>query len=85
MKISIDSINSAEIRFAMWRDRYTTAELLGTFQHPKNDGNDWLVRLFYAADALVFETNGDPVWQGTSAFDALVAEYGIDIEAATRS
>ncbi len=69
----------------MQRDSYSTAELLGTFQHPQHlDSNDWTVRLYRAADELVFETNGDPVWETTnpSDFAALVMQYGINIEEA---
>lgn len=79
MKISIHSINSADIQFEMKRDHYTTAELLGTFAHPDHDGNEWEIILYDAADSLVFDTNGDPVWGGTQEFSSLVDEYGIDI------
>ena len=81
-KISIDFINSAGIRAEMAKDSYTTAELLGTFTHPQHsDSNDWTVRLYRAADSLVFDTNGDPVWENDSeGFAAIVAEYGIDMD-----
>jgi hypothetical protein len=81
MKVSIDSIKSAGIRSEMARDSYTTAELLGTYSHPQHEGNDWTIRLYRAADSLVFETNGDPVWEGMNGFDALAAEYGVDLTA----
>ena len=79
MKVSIESINSAGIRAEMTRDHYTVAELLGTFTHPTHEGNDWTVRLYRAADALVFATNADPVWEGSEDFDTLAAEYGVDL------
>ena len=79
MKVSIHSINSAGIRAAMTRDHYTVAELLGTFTHPTHEGNDWTVRLYRAADALVFATNADPVWEGSEDFNTLAAEYGVDL------
>lgn len=77
MKVSIDSINSAGIRAEMARNHYGFAELLGTYTHPVHSGNDWTVRLYRAADALVFATNADPVWEGTESFDLLAAEYGV--------
>lgn len=78
MKVSIEYITSAGIRAEMKRDAYTTAELLGTYTHPTREGNDSTVRLYRACDALVFETNGDPVWENMDGFEALAAEYGID-------
>lgn len=78
MKIAIDAINSAAIRAEMKRDSYKTAELLGTYSHPKHpDSNDWRVTLYYAADSYVFETNGDPVWDNNPDFKAMLAEYAI--------
>ena len=69
----------------MSKDGYTVAELLGTFQHPKHpDSNDWTLRLFRAADSLVFATNADPIWEGDPSFDLLVEEYGIDMESALK-
>jgi hypothetical protein len=84
-KIGIDFINSAGIRAEMVKDSCATAELLGTFTHPEHsDSNDWTIRLYRAADALVFDTNGDPVWEGDrEGFAALVKDYGIDLGAAT--
>lgn len=83
MKVSIDSINSAGIRSEMEKNHYSTADYLGTFRHPQHDGPDWAIRLYRAADALVFDTNADPVWQGYgTGFDELAAEYGVNLEAA---
>jgi hypothetical protein len=80
MKVPIDRINSLGIRAEMAKDSYTTADLIGTYQHPQHPGSrDWDVTLYRAADTLVFDTNGDPVWQGYgTGFDELVTEYGID-------
>ena len=83
MKVNIASINSAGIRARMARDHYTVAELLGTYTHPTQSGNDWTVRLYHAADAVVFDTNADPVWEGTEAFDQIASEYGVNIDAIT--
>jgi len=85
MKVSIDSINSAGIRAEMNKDHYSTAELLGTFTHPQHpDSPDWVVRLYRAADALVFDTNGDPVWENDSeGFAKVVSEYGVDLDGIT--
>lgn len=81
MRIHRDRINSSAIRNEMARDHYEYAELLGTFNHPKYpDSEDHRVTLYCAADALVFDTNADPVWDGQFAFDALVEEYGINLE-----
>lgn len=80
MKVGIQALNSAGIVAEMKKDSYSTAELLGTFTHPQHEGNDWVVRLYRAADSLVFDTNGDPVWEGTDAFDSLMAEYAITAE-----
>ena len=66
----------------MSKDSYTTAELIGTFTHPVKTGADWTVRLYFAADQLVFDTNADPVWACSPEFDLLVAEYGINIDSA---
>jgi len=81
MKVSIDSINSAGIRAEMKKDSYTTAEFFGSFAHPTREGNDWQIRLYRAADSLVFDTNGDPVWENQPGFDELLAEYGIEVAA----
>jgi hypothetical protein len=82
MKISIHSITSIGIRNEMEKDSYTTAELLGTFTHPDHpSSSDWTVRLYRAADQLVFETNGDPVWENdTEGFAVIVRDYGINMD-----
>lgn len=82
MKISIDRINSAAIRNEMARDHYSTAEFLGTYSHPDHPhSRDWQVTLYRAADSLVLETNGDPVWENVPGFSDICKEYGIAIEA----
>ena len=82
MNISIHSITSIGIRNEMEKDYYTTAELLGTFTHLDHpSSSDWTVRLYRAADQLVFETNGDPVWETeTKGFAAIVRDHGIDMD-----
>lgn len=80
MKISIDRVDSIAIRNEMSKDHYSTAEILGTYAHKDHPDNaDWTVRLYRAADTLVFSTNGDAIWNGTAEFDALCEEYGVDI------
>ena len=79
MKVGIEFIKSAGIRNEMRRDSYTTAEFLGTFNHPTKDGSDWEICLYRACDTLVIETNGDPVWQGQDGFEELLAEYNVDV------
>jgi hypothetical protein len=81
MKVGIEYINSAAIRAEMRLNHYTTAEVLGTYQHPFNVGSDWVIRLYRAADQLVFDTNADPVWESYDNFHALAAEYGINLDA----
>lgn len=83
-KVSIDFIDSVGIRAEMEKDSYTTAEFFGTYVHPDHpDSKDWEVRLYRAADSLVFETNGDPVWEGDhEGFASLLKEYGIDLASA---
>jgi hypothetical protein len=85
MKVSIDSINSGGIRAEMEKDGYATAEFFGSFAHPTHEGNDWVIRLYYAADSLVIDTNGDPVWENQPGFEELLAEYRIDLATATAS
>ena len=81
MKVHIDGINSASIRAEMAKDGYTVAELLGTFSHPYlSDSPDYVVRLWRAADALVFETNGDSVWDNDAeGFSALCEVFGVNV------
>ena len=79
MTVSIESINSAGIRAEMKKGGYTTAEFFGSFAHPTHEGNDWTVRLYRAADSLVIDTNGDPVWENQPGFEELLAEYQIDL------
>lgn len=79
MIIPRDRINSAAIRSEMERDHYATAEFLGTYSHPSHpNSRDWEITLYRAADALVAETNGDPVWEHSPDFDQLLAEYSIN-------
>jgi hypothetical protein len=87
MKIPIDCITSVGIRNEMHRDSYQFAEFFGRFSHPLHpDSRDAEVKLYRAADSLVFETNGDPIWQDCTpdAFDAAVQEYGINLEEALK-
>jgi hypothetical protein len=86
MKIPIDRINSVGIRTEMHRDSYQFAEFYGTYRHPLHpDSRDWDIALYCAADTLVWETNGDPVWESESEdFRALAAEYGVDVAAQVR-
>ena len=86
MKISIDSVQSVSIRNEYLAAHCNHAEFFGTFRHPEHSENrDWCISLYSVCDELVFETNGDPVWEVTnpSEFAALVAEYGISIEDVT--
>jgi hypothetical protein len=85
MKVSIDSVQSIAIRNEYIAAHCNHAEYLGAFRHPaKLDNADAALHLYSVCGELVFGTNGDPVWQVSDpeGFDALVAEYGIDIEAA---
>ena len=86
MKIPIDCITSEGIRNEMSRDSYQFAEYYGTFRHPEHaDSRDADIKLYCAADTLVFETNGDPIWASMSEdFNSLAAEYGIDVAAEVR-
>ena len=85
MKVSINSINSGGIRAEMRKDSYTTAEFFGSFTHPTREGNNWTVRIYRAADSLVIDTNGDPVWENQPGFNELLAEYGINLAEVTAS
>lgn len=81
MQIPIDRIDSIAIQNEMSKYHYSTAELLGTYGHPTREGADYVIRLYRAADALVFSTNGDAAWHGMPDFDALCAEYGVNVSA----
>ena len=88
MKISIDSVKSLEIQNEYRLTHCRNAEYLGSFEHPQHRGNqDWTIHLYSVCDALVFATNGNPVWQygNHEAFDALIAEYGIDLAAVLKA
>lgn len=86
MKISIDSVQSVSIRNEYKNAHCNHADFFGTFRHPDHpDSSDWCVTLYSVCDELVFETNGDAIWETTnpSEFAALVLEYGIDLSEAT--
>ena len=86
MKINIDSVKSVAIRNEYTSLHCNHANFFASFRHPDHpDSADWMVTLYSVCDELVFETNGDPVWETTnpSGFAALVLEYGISIEDAT--
>jgi hypothetical protein len=86
MKINIDSVQSVSIRNEYKNAHCNHANFFGSFRHPDHpDSQDWCITLYSVCDELVFETNGDPVWEVTnhSEFAALVLEYGISIEDAT--
>jgi hypothetical protein len=87
MKTSIDSVQSIAIRSEYENAHCNHAEYFGTFAHPEHpDSRDWMITLYRVCDTLVFETNGDPVWQNCAGnycgdgFDLLIAEYGIDLQ-----
>lgn len=83
MKIQLDSVSSVAIRDEYKNAHCKHADFFGTFRHPDHpDSNDWCVTLYAVCDELVFETNGNPVWETTnpSEFAVLVLEYGIRIE-----
>jgi hypothetical protein len=85
MKIQIDSVQSVAIRNEYTSLHCNHADFFGTFRHPDHpDSSDWCVTLYSVCDELVFETNGEPVWEVTNhaEFAALVMEYGINIEEA---
>jgi len=84
MKVSIDSVNSLAIQSEYRHAHCRHAEYLGSFQHPQHlDSADWTLHLYSVCDALVFSTNGDPIWQqgDHEAFDSLLETYGIDLPA----
>ena len=84
MKISIDSVTSLAIQAEYKQAHCRHAEYLGSFCHPDHpDSADWVIHLYEVCDALVFETNGDPIWQqyNYEAFDSLLESYGIDLPA----
>ena len=79
MKVSIDSVNSLAIQAEYRQAHCRHAEYLGSFQHPQHS----TIHLYEVCDALVFATNGDPVWQQFhhEAFDSLLKSYNIDLPA----
>ena len=84
MKISIDSVKSLAIQSEYRQAHCPHAEYLGSFRHPQHfDSQDWAIYLYSVCDALVFATNGDPIWQqgDHEAFDSLLKSYGIDLPA----
>jgi hypothetical protein len=86
MKISIDSVKSLAIQTEYRHAHCRHADYLGSFQHPQHlHSADWTLHLYSVCDELVFETNGDPVWETTnpSDFATLALEYGIDLDAVT--
>jgi len=85
MKIQIDSVGSIGIRNEYIAAHCNHADFFGTFRHPDHpESQDWCITLYSVCDELVFETNGEPVWEVTNhaEFAALVMEYGINIEEA---
>jgi hypothetical protein len=83
MKVSIDSVKSLAIQTEYWQAHCRHADYLGSFQHPQHrDSADWTLHLYSVCGALVFATNGDPVWQqgDHEAFDSLLESYGIDLQ-----
>ena len=86
MKVSIDSVNSLAIQAEYKQAHCRHAEYLGSFRHPQHlDSQDWAIHLYEVCGALVFATNGDPVWKEFNhvAFDSLLEIYGIDLENAS--
>ena len=86
MKISIDSVQSVSIRNEYKNAHCNHANFFGSFRHPDHpDSADRMITLYSVCDELVFETNGDAIWETTnpSEFAALVLEYGIDLSEAT--
>jgi hypothetical protein len=84
MKISIDSVNSLAIQAEYKQAHCRYADYLGSFQHPEHRASqDWTICLYSVCDALVIETNGDPVWQhgDHEGFASLIESYGIDLPA----
>lgn len=85
MKTGIDTVKSVSIRDEYRNANCHYANFYGTYWHPDHIGNmDWAVTLYGVCDELVFETNGDPVWEFNQSeqFTAIQLEYGIDIMAA---
>ena len=85
MKINIDRVQSVSIRNEYISAHCNHADFFGTYRHPEHpDSADWMITLYSVCDELVFETNGDPVWEvsNPAEFAALVLEYGINIEEA---
>ena len=84
MKVSIDSVKSLAIQTEYKDACCRHADYLGSFQHPEHrNSQDWTLHLYSVCDALVFATNGDPVWQqgDHEAFDSLLDTYNIDLPA----
>ena len=84
MKISIDSVKSLAIQKEYKQACCRHAEYLGSFQHPEHrDSADWTIHLYEVCGALVFATNGEPVWKeyNHQTFDSLLEIYGIDLPA----
>lgn len=85
MKTDIDTVKSITIRNAYRNANCHYANVYGTYWHPERIGNvDWAVTLYGVCAELVFETNGDPIWESSQPdqFAAIQTEYGIDINAA---
>jgi len=84
MKISIDSVKSLAIQTEYRHAHCRHADYLGSFRHPQHrDSADWTLHLYEICGALVFATNGDPVWKeyNHQVFDELLEIYGIDLPA----
>jgi hypothetical protein len=84
MKVSIDSVQSVSIRNEYLAAHCRHADYLGSFRHPQHlNGADWTLHLYSVCDALVFATNGDPIWQqgDHEGFNSLLDTYGIDLPA----
>ena len=84
MKISIDSVKSLAIQTEYRHAHCHHADYLGSFQHPQHlDSADWTLHLYEICGALVFATNGEPVWKeyNHQMFDELLEIYGIDLPA----
>lgn len=79
---SIDNIKSHTIRAALKATGDTYAVQVGIYEHPSHPGsNDWRLTLWMMpCGEMVFETNGDPIFESDSPddFAALCAEYGIE-------
>ena len=84
--INIENINSAGITIEMRRLGITEIEFLGAFdpinEQPGVCSADEKIRLYKVPDdALVADTNGDPVWeaQDLQAWGDLMDVYGITL------